>query len=106
MYYIMIWDTNLAALERDGCLDKVDIPLDLAFKFFQLDNKEYAILSKLSFDDYDIFSDRQIELLKYELIRFVKLNTNFSEKIDQIIALIDKAKILEKKILFDPFRYN
>ncbi|MDO2206977.1 hypothetical protein Q2439_26390, partial [Escherichia coli] len=63
MYYLMIWDRYLASIGRDGCLDKVEIPLDVANFFFRLDVEQYPILSSLSFDDYDMFSGAQIDSL-------------------------------------------
>lgn len=34
MYYLMMWDKDLASIGQDGCLDKVEIPLDVANFFF------------------------------------------------------------------------
>jgi hypothetical protein len=104
MYYLIIWDKELAAIGQDGALSKLEIPIDVAESFFQLDSTKFPNLSSLSFDDYDLFSDDQIEMLVRELLGFARTNPLSSERIDAMLKMISKAQSLGKSILFDPFR--
>jgi hypothetical protein len=70
MYYLVIWDKELAATSRDGTLSKLEIPINLAKIFFQLDSAKFPSLSILSLDDYDLFSGDQIDILVRDLIGF------------------------------------
>lgn len=104
MYYLIIWDKDLAASGQDGSLSKLEIPIDLAEIFFQLDTDLFPILSSLSFDDYDLFSGTQIESLIHELLGVASTNPIFSETINLMLGVISKARSLGKGILFDPFK--
>ncbi|WP_248740913.1 hypothetical protein [Pseudomonas sp. MWU12-2029] len=106
MYYLMIWDKDLASVGRDGCLDKIEIPLDVAKFFFRLDARQYPILSSLSFDDYDMFSGSQIDSLLGELFSVASINPLVFEGVELMKDLMLKAKSLGKNILFDPFKVN
>ncbi|WP_248741941.1 MULTISPECIES: hypothetical protein [unclassified Pseudomonas] len=106
MYYLMIWDKDLASIGRDGCLDKIEIPLDVANFFFRLDARQYPILSSLSFDDYDMFSGSQIDSLLGELFSVSSINPLVFEGVELMKELMLKAKSLGKNILFDPFKVN
>lgn len=104
MYYLMIWDKDLASIGRDGCLDKIEIPLDVANFFFRLNVEQYPILSSLSFDDYDMFSGAQIDSLVGELFSVASINPLISERVELMVDLMLKARSLGKNILFDPFK--
>ena len=104
MYYLIIWDKELAAIGRDGALSKLEIPIDVAESFFRLDSTKFPNLSSLSFDDYDLFSDDQVEMLVRELLGFARTNSLFSEVIEAMLRMISKAQSLGRSILFDPFR--
>jgi phenylalanine-4-hydroxylase len=104
MYNLIIWDKGLAAIGQDGSLSKLEIPIDLAKFFFHLDSAKFPSLSRLSFDDYDLFSDAQIESLVHELLGVVSINPSFSEPINSMVKVIYEAQSLGKSILFDPFR--
>jgi hypothetical protein len=106
MYYLVMWDKGLASSGQDGCLDKIEIPLDVARLFFGLDNEQFPILSSLSLDDYDIFSDLQIDSLVDELLAVMSIHPLHSELVKTIVEFALKAKSLMKSILFDPFRAN
>lgn len=49
MYYLFVWDKELAVFKGDGALYEVLIPIELAKYFFALDGSEFPILSSLSF---------------------------------------------------------
>jgi len=100
----MVWDKSLASIGRDGCLDKIEIPLDVANFFFRLDAEQFPILSSLSFDDYDMFSGAQIDSLVNELFAVASINPLVSEVVKLMVDLMLKAKSLRKNVLFDPFR--
>jgi len=104
MYYLIIWDKGLAATGQDGSLSKLEIPTDLAKFFFHLDAGKFPILSGLSFDDYDLFSDAQLESLIHELLGVASINLSAADYINSIVKVIFEAKSLGKSILFDPFR--
>lgn len=53
MYYLIIWDECQAAAGQDGNLNKIELPIYLAYLFFKLDSADYPSLSSLCFDDYD-----------------------------------------------------
>ncbi|MDE9758507.1 hypothetical protein [Pseudomonas aeruginosa] len=106
MYYLMIWDRYLASIGRDGCLDKVEIPLGVANFFFRLDVEQYPILSSLSFDDYDMFSGAQIDSLVGELCSVASINPLISETVESMVDIMLKARALGKNILFDPFKVD
>ena len=96
MYYLIIWDKELAAIGRDGSLSKLEIPIDVAESFFRLDSTKFPNLSSLSFDDYDLFSDDQVEMLVRELLGFARTNPLFSEVIEAMLRMISKAQSLAK----------
>lgn len=104
MYYLIIWDKNLAAIGQDGSLSKFRIPMDLAKFFFQLNSVKFPNLSSLSFDDYDLFLDTQIESLLHELLGVARISPSYSEPINSMVKVISEAQSLGKSILFDPFR--
>ena len=104
MYYLIMWDKDLASIGRDGCLDKIEIPLDVASFLFRLDAERYPVLSSLSLDDYDMFSGSQVDSLADELRSVVCIDPVVSEIAKLMIDFMLKAKSLEKNILFDPFR--
>ncbi|WEJ03178.1 hypothetical protein N2A98_13485 [Pseudomonas sp. FJ2-5-13] len=104
MYYLMMWDTGLAAVGRDGCLDRIEIPLDVASFFFRLDVEQFPMLSSLSFDDYDLFFGTQISALADELVAVANINPSMSELVKQMLGLLFKAQSLSKAVLFDPFK--
>lgn len=104
MYYLILWDTDLAANSIDGALNKVEIPIDLANFFFRLDSSAFPILSSLSFSDYDLFSDEQLDLLTSELHQVANVNAAALASIQSMIKIISDAKSLGKHVLFDPFR--
>lgn len=106
MYYVMIWDKDLASTGRDGCLDKIEIPLNMANFLFRLDAEQFPILSSLSFDDYDMFSGLQIDFLIDELLAAASMNSLISEMAKLMMSLMLKAKSLGKNVLFDPFRVS
>jgi hypothetical protein len=101
-----MWDKDLASIGQDGCLDRVEVPLDVANFFFQLDVEKFPALSSLSFDDYDMFSGAQIDLLVGELFAVVSINPLVSETVKPMLDLMFKAKSMRKNVLFDPFRAN
>lgn len=103
MYNLIIWDKGLAAAGQDGALTRLDIPLDMAKFFFELNPKKFPILSSLSFDDYDLFSGEQIESLSHELTEVVKTNPSASKLVNLMLKVISEARSLEKSIMFDPF---
>ncbi|WP_043420148.1 hypothetical protein [Cupriavidus basilensis] len=104
MYYLTVWDKDLAATGKDGALSRLEIPMDMANFLFALDSEEFPILSSLSFDDYDLISGDVIESLAHELIEVVRINPSASGFIDLMLKKILEARSLEKSILFDPFR--
>ena len=104
MYYLIIWDKGLAATGQDGCLSRLEIPIDLAKLLFLQDAAKFPSLSGLSFDDYDLFSGAQIESLVHELLGFLNINPSYSEPINLMVEMISKAHSLGKSVLFDPFR--
>lgn len=103
MYYLIVWDKDLASVGQDGCIDKIEISLDVASFFFRLDVEQFPILSSLSFDDYDMFSDSQIDSLVGELFAAAGINPLISEIVKLMVGLMLEAKSLRKNILFDPF---
>ena len=94
----------MAAENNDGALYKLEIPLDLARRFFQSDSHEFPILSNLSFDDYDLFSDIELEYLVKELLHFLEASPSEISIISAMVKIVSEAKSLGKCILFDPFR--
>jgi hypothetical protein len=109
MYYLHLWDAKLACNGLDGSLSKVEIPLDLAESFFDLASGDFPILSSLCLDDYDLFSDEQLEFLIDELARFidlVKLGEGGLERVRVMLGIISEAHSRQKGVLFDPFRKN
>ena len=104
MYFLHVWDKCLAAETGDGALDSILIPMDLAKLFFKLNPNTFPILSNLSFDDYDLFSDDQLTNLNDELNEFSSENNIFSEKIEEIKVKVIEAKESNMGVLFDPFR--
>jgi hypothetical protein len=104
MYYLIIWDESLAATGQDGSLTKHAIPTELAEFFFQLDSKKFPNLSSLSFDDYDLFSNCQIEAVTRELLGVVCIEPSTSESIESMMKVLYEARSLGRSVLFDPFR--
>lgn len=104
MYYLLIWDVGLAETGQDGSLSKLEIPTDLAIFLFHLDSGKFPILSSLSFDDYDLFSDTELESIIHELLGVASINPSAEAHINSMVNMIFSAKSLGKSILFDPFR--
>ena len=104
MYFLMIWDKELASVGEDGCIDKFEIPLRVAKFFFQLDVERFPVLSSLRFDGYDMFSGLQVESLVSELSAAEQVNPLISEVVRSMLSFIHKAKSMNKCVLFDPFR--
>lgn len=104
MYYLMIWDVDMAANGEEGCLSKIAIPTVIAKFFMHLDSTKFPSLSALSFDDYDLFSGVQLESLIHELNDAANINPKFLESITAMMNMVFEAQSLGKKILFDPFR--
>ncbi len=103
MYNLIIWDTKLAATGEDGSLKKISIPIDLARFLFKLDPRSFPILSSLSLDDHDLFSDFQLDSLAEELIGVMNFNPSDLKIVDLMVDLVHEAKLQKKSILFDPF---
>jgi hypothetical protein len=104
MYYLIIWDKSIAAAGKDGALEKLEIPQTLVKSFFNLDAVAFPKLSELSFDDYDLFSNGQMESLIAELQQ-VNLNApSTAAHITSMVEMISRAKAMDKSVLFDPFR--
>jgi hypothetical protein len=104
MYNLIIWDKVRAATGQEGSLSKLEIPIDFAKFLFQQDSVKFPSLSSLSFDDYDLFSDAQIESIVQELLDVARVNPQYSEHINAMMNVISMAQYLGKDILFDPFR--
>lgn len=104
MYQLVVWDIDLAEKTGDGGLYEVNIPLDLAKSFFNLDKKIFPILSSLSLDDFDLFSDEQLDQLIDEFAKTIDIFNSRHQEINALINAIKKAKNNQKKVLFDPFR--
>ncbi len=104
MYYLIIWDKTLAATGHDGAIDKLEIPTDLARTFMHLDSMKFPSLSGLSFDDYDLFSDAQLDSLIRELLDAPCANQSATDAVRLMVKMIIDAKSMGKGILFDPFR--
>lgn len=109
MYYLHLWDANLAANGLDGSLNKTEIPLELVRFFLALARNDFPILSSLCLDDYDLFSDKQLEFLIDELTRFINL-ANLGEvgleRVRVMLQIVMEAQSEQKWVLFDPFREN
>jgi len=71
--------------------------------FFRLNSERFSIISRLRFDDYDLFYGEQIESLSHELIEVISINPSASRLIYLMLKSIIGALYLEKSILFDPF---
>lgn len=106
MYYLIVWDKDLASTGQGGCIDKIDIPLDVATFLFRLDAEQYPILSSLSFIDYDMFSGSEINSLIGEMFSASSIKPLISEVIARMVGLMLKAKSLGKTVLFDPFKLD
>lgn len=106
MYHMHIWDTDEASKGRNGSVRSVAIPLSIAQYLFGLPAERFPILSSLSFDDYDLFSDVELNHLINELIDAARVNPGVSEHFDLMVGITLDAKRLGKKVLFDPFSAN
>uniref|UniRef100_UPI001C49998B hypothetical protein n=1 Tax=Pseudomonas sp. Larv2_ips TaxID=1896942 RepID=UPI001C49998B len=82
---------------------KVEVPIEMANLLFDLDAKEFPILSSLSFDDYDMFSGSQLDSLADELLTAARLNPQVSKLVNPMLVLIYEAKSSMKDVLFNPF---
>jgi len=57
-------------------------------------------------DDYDLFSDKQLEVLVDELSRFVdavNLGNAELQIVQAMLKIISEAQSVQKWVLFDPF---
>lgn len=100
----MIWDKTLAATGQDGALKKLEIPANMSNFLFQLNPGDFPILSSLSLDDYDLFSDAQIDSLILELLNTINIKPTESKLLNLMAQLAVEAKSSGKAVLFDPFR--
>jgi len=104
MYKLIVWDKFLAATDQDGGVAELEVPVDLAKYLFELDSTKFPLLSGLSFDDYDLFSDVELTALVEELRRVEESKPAFVGIIETMVSAIALAKSMGKAILFDPFQ--
>ena len=104
MYSLLLWDKGPDVNDHDRLLKSTEVPINLARKFFSLEPKNFPILSSLSLDDYDLFSDDQLVALRQELETLIGLERFHNENIDRLLDLINEAEAKSKSVMFDPFR--
>jgi hypothetical protein len=102
MYCMLLWDKK--AETQDRLLHKIEISVELANQIFALPSASFPILSTLSFVDFDLFSDDDLNQLRQEFENFTQLNEIHAVKTLELIDLVREAELKNKAILFDPFR--
>ncbi len=68
------------------------------------DEESLPLISDLSYVDYDLYSDKQLNQLINEFKKLIEIYTAFIDEISKIISFLEKAIERNEKILFDPFR--
>ena len=68
------------------------------------DEESLPLISDLSYVDYDLYSDKQLNQLINEFKKLIEIYTVFIDEISKIISFLEKAIERNEKILFDPFR--
>ncbi len=68
------------------------------------DEESLPLISDLSYVDYDLYSDKQLNQLVKEFKKLIEIYTAFIDEISKIISFLEKAIERNEKILFDPFR--
>jgi hypothetical protein len=104
MYLIHIWTIN-PVKEGQQSLSAYQIPKKFADILVSIsDEKTLPLISELSYVDYDLFSDRQLNQLINEFKRLIEIYPVSINEISKIIKFLEKAVECNEKILFDPFR--
>ena len=104
MYLIHIWTIN-PVKEGQQSLFAYQIQKKLADILVSIsDETKFPLISELSYVDYDLYSDRQLNQLINEFKKLIEIYSVFIDEISKIIKFLEKAIELNEKILFDPFR--
>lgn len=93
MFTVFLWYTGPDVKVEN--LKKIEIPTQIAKHLVGLDKNTYPLLSILSFDDIDLFSDNELLSLLHEVELFVEKN-DLNDDLNDLEKLIDEA-IKEKR---------
>ncbi|EOQ64664.1 hypothetical protein F935_00314 [Acinetobacter calcoaceticus ANC 3811] len=103
MYLVHIWTIN--SIDEGESLFAYQIQKEFADILVSIfDEKSLPLISDLSYVDYDLYSDKQLNQLISEFKKLIEIYTAFIDEISKIISFLEKAIERNEKILFDPFR--
>lgn len=104
MYLIHIWTIN-SKQEDQQSLFAYQIKKQFADILVSISDRDtLPFISELSYVDYDLYSDKQLNQLINEFKNIIEIYSAFTDEIYKIIKIIEKAIELNEKFLFDPFR--
>lgn len=103
MYLVHIWKVN--SMEKGESIFAYQIQKEFADILVSIfDEESLPLISDLSYVDYDLYSDKQLNQLINEFKKLFEIYTAFIDEISKIISFLEKAIERNEKILFDPFR--
>ncbi|OUC57461.1 hypothetical protein [Acinetobacter seifertii] len=103
MYLVHIWKVN--SMEKGESISAYQIQKEFADILVSIfDEESLPLISGLSYVDYDLYSDKQLNHLINEFKKLFEIYTDFKDEISKIISFLEKAIECKEKILFDPFR--
>lgn len=103
MYLVHIWTVN--SMEEGESIFAYQIQKEFADILVSIfDEESLPLISYLSYVDYDLYSDKQLNQLINEFKKLIEIYTAFIDEISKIISFLEKAIERNEKILFDPFR--
>lgn len=103
MYLVHIWTVN--SMEEGESIFAYQIQKEFADILVSIfDEESLPLISDLSYVDYDLYSDKQLNQLINEFKKLIEIYTAFIDEISKIISFLEKAIGRNEKILFDPFR--
>lgn len=103
MYLVHIWTVN--SMEEGESIFAYQIQKEFADILVSIfDEESLPLISDLSYVDYDLYSDKQLNQLINEFKKLIEIYTAFIDEISKIISFLEKAIERNEKILFDPFR--
>lgn len=90
MYLVHIWTVN--SMEEGESISACQIQKEFADILVSIfDEESLPLISDLSYVDYDLCSDKQLNQLINEFKKLFEIYTDFKDEISKIISFLEKA---------------
>lgn len=103
MFVVHLWDAN--APEKLQSIKRVTTSVDISKVLLDLSYDKYPNLSQITFDDYELFNDRQLDQIIEEIEKLEALVDDTAKKnfLKNLLLLVNESRVSNLWILFDPF---